>query len=110
MMVSSLFLFIIFGNNSTGTKDTDWACLVVYPPDVVDSGYSIVYVNSYGRVCSTDYSKLFQNYWWLRSPNTTYGNGAGYVTSSGDVGGNNYVDEVVTNSYGRKISGFIHVL
>ena len=49
---------------------------------------------------SIDYSKLFQNYWWLRSPHTTVRDDVACgVVSSGDVG---LINGIVSNSYGRR--------
>ena len=43
-------------------------------------------------------SKFFQKYWWLRSPVTSFGYGAWYVRSDGDVISGGFV----TGSYGRR--------
>ena len=55
------------------------------------------------------YSKFIQKYWWLRSPGTYDSvDYAWYVGSDGYLY-NSYV-YVFSNSYGRKIAGFIHAL
>ena len=54
-----------------------------------------------GAFNSIDYPKFHQKYWWLRSPDSSYGNGAWLVYPSGDVDG---FDSGVYSSYGRPIS------
>ena len=60
-----------------------------------------------GAFISTDYSKFFQNYWWLRSPSMDRGGYAYYVDQSGVVYYyfNSYYNGYVTSSYGRRSPG-----
>ena len=69
-----------------------------------------------GAFISINYSKFFQNYWWLRSPSSyrslsddgTYWeeitNIAFYLYNGGDCSDGFYVGGRVTRSYGRIIS------
>lgn len=78
--------------------------------------YGTNITDSYGRIRSIDYSKFFQNYWWLRSPSSyrslsddgTYWeeitNIAFYLYNGGDCSDGFYVGGRVARSYGRTIS------
>ena len=57
---------------------------------------------SYGCICSTDYSKFFQNYWWLRSPCTSWDGSAHCVRPDGDI----FIDNDVDYSYGHSPSTY----
>ena len=87
------------------------------PDGGFDSNNRVGYL-SYGRIRSIDYSKFFQNYWWLRSPSSyrslsddgTYWeeitNIAFYLYNGGDCSDGFYVGGRVARSYGRTISPF----
>ena len=84
MRVEDQFLYLYFLLRSPVMNGSVNAWLVHLSGYVsIDGVYG-----SYGCICSTDYSKFFQNYWWLRSPTTDpiYVYGAYYVTPDGDVG------------------------
>ena len=109
MRVEDQFLYLYFLLRSPVMNGSVNAWLVHLSGYVsIDGVYG-----SYGCICSTDYSKFFQHYWWLRSPTTDpiYVYGAYYVTPDGDVGlggysvpgDNGYYN--IGRSYGRKIAG-----
>ena len=94
MRVEDQFLYLYFLLRSPVMNGSVNAWLVHLSGYVsIDGVYG-----SYGCICSTDYSKFFQNYWWLRSPITGIDDYTYLVYHSGDVDISN---SSVRSSYGR---------